>query len=249
MTKVSEIYGYIDRIAPFSTAMDFDNAGLLCGDKNAVVTKALVCLDITAPVVEEAQRLGCELIISHHPIIFRPLKSLKSDSVPYMLASKGVTAICAHTNLDISPVGTCAQLAKKLDLAAIEMVENEPIALGILKHEMSAKNFAKHIKEKLGCKGLRYTDAGRSIKRVGICTGAGGDMFYKVADKIDAFVTGEIKHHEILDASAMKIAIVDIGHYRSEFIVCAPLASILSSRFHDVDFVVSKEDAELTEYI
>ena len=74
-------------------------------------------------------------------------------------------------------------------------------------------------------------------------------MFYKVADKIDAFVTGEIKHHEILDASAMKIAIADIGHYRSEFIVCAPLASILSSRFHDVDFVVSKEDAELTEYI
>lgn len=247
--KVSEIYAYIDKIAPFDTAMDFDNAGLLCGDKNAEVTKALVCLDITAAVADEAQRLGCELIISHHPIIFHPIRSLKSDSVPYMLASKGLSAICAHTNLDISPVGTCAQLAKKLDLAAIEMVENEPIALGILKHEMSANNFAKHIKEKLGCKGLRYTDCGKTIKKVGICTGAGGDMFYKVANKIDAFVTGEIKHHEIIDASAMGIAIADIGHYRSEFIVCAPLASILSNRFNGVEFIVSKDNTELTEYL
>lgn len=249
MTKVSEIYGYIDKIAPFSTAMDFDNAGLLCGDKNAEVTKALVCLDITAPVVEEAYRLGCELIISHHPIIFRPIRSVQSDSIPYMLANKGLTAICAHTNLDISPIGTCAQLAKKLELTAIEMVENEPIALGILTHEMSAENFARHTKEKLGCKGLRYTDSGKSIKKVGICTGAGGYMFYKVADKIDAFVTGEIKHHEILDAINMGIAIADIGHYRSEFIVCAPLASILSSRFSDVEFIVSQDNTEPTEYL
>lgn len=247
--KVSEIYAYIDKIAPFSTAMDFDNAGLLCGDKNADVTKALVCLDITAPVVEEAHRLGCELIISHHPIIFNPIRSVKSDSIPYMLANKGLTAICAHTNLDISPIGTCAQLAKRLDLAAIEMVENEPIAIGILKHEMSPKNFAKHVKETLGCKGLRYTDSGKNIKNVGICTGAGGDMFYKVADKIDAFVTGEIRHHEIIDAVTMGITIADIGHYRSEFIVCAPFASILSNRFQDVEFIVSKDNTELTEYL
>ncbi|MCQ4021420.1 MULTISPECIES: Nif3-like dinuclear metal center hexameric protein [unclassified Ruminococcus] len=249
MTTVKQIYGYIDKIAPFSSAMDFDNVGLLVGDESAAVTKALVCLDITASVVEEATNLECELIISHHPVIFNPLKSLNRGSVPYMLASRGINAICAHTNLDISPLGTNVQLAKKLDLAAIEPIENEPIAIGILKCEMSAKIFAKHVKEKLGCKGLRYMDAGKRIKKVGICTGAGGDELYKIANKIDAFVTGEIKHNQLIDAYNAGISIADIGHYRSEFIVCAPFASILSSRFQDVEFVVSTGDTELTEYI
>lgn len=249
MAKVSEIYSSINKIAPFDTAMDFDNVGLLCGDKNKEVTKALVCLDITRAVVNEAESSGCELIISHHPVIFNPMKSLPCDSVPYLLASKGISAICAHTNLDISPIGTNAQLARKLGLAAVEMIENEPIAVGILKYEMSAKNFAKHVKEALGCKGLRYTDTERRIKRVGICTGAGGDMLYKIADKIDAFVTGEIKHHQLIDADNMGICIADIGHYRSEFIVCAPLASMLSSRINSVEFIVSSADTEPTEYI
>lgn len=244
MAKVSEIYSYIDKIAPFNTAMDFDNVGLLCGDKNKEVTKALVCLDITRSVVEEAADSGCELIISHHPVIFNPLKSLPCDSVPYMLASKGISAICAHTNLDISPIGTNAQLAKRLDLTAVEMVENEPIAIGMLKREMTAEDFARHIKDSLDCKGVRYTDTGRQIKRVGICTGAGGDMLYKIADKIDAFVTGEIKHHQIIDADNMGICIADIGHYRSEFIVCAPLAAMLSSRFEGTRFTVSQTDTE-----
>lgn len=249
MTKISEIYAYIDKIAPFDSAMDFDNPGLLCGNKNAETERALVCLDITAPVVKEAKKLGCNLIISHHPVIFKPLYSLESGSVPYMLASSGITAICAHTNLDLSPVGTNAQLAKKLDLAAVEMVENEPIAIGLLKHEMSPLNFAKHVKEKLGCKGLRYLSGGKNIKKVGICTGSGGDMLCKISDKIDAFITGEIKHHELINAAAVNITVADIGHYRSEFIVCAPLASILSTRFKDVEFIVSESDIELTEYM
>lgn len=249
MAKINDVYAYIDKIAPFDKAMDFDNAGLLCGDKNSNVTNALVCLDITDAVLNEAVELGCELIISHHPIIFQPLKSLASSGIPYKLAQNGITAICAHTNLDISPIGTNAQLAKLLDLVAVEMVENEPIAIGELKHEMSPKNFALYVKEKLGCTGLRYLNGGKNIKRVGICTGAGGDMFYTVSRKIDAFITGEIKHHQIIDADKMNITVADIGHFRSEFIVCAPLASMLKNRFSDVNFIVSKADIELTHYI
>lgn len=249
MTKISEIYAYIDKIAPFDSAMDFDNCGLLCGNKHTEAKRVLVCLDITAPVIEEAKRLGCNLIISHHPIIFKPLYSLESSSVPYKLASSGITAICAHTNLDISPVGTNAQLAKMLDLSDIEMIENEPIAIGCLKHEMSPLNFARHVKERLGCKGLRYLSGNKNIKTVGVCTGAGGDMLCKISDKTDAFITGEIKHHELISASAMNITVADIGHYRSEFIVCAPLASILSNRFKNVEFIVSESDTELTEYM
>lgn len=246
--KVKEIYSYIDKIAPFRSAMQGDNCGLLCGDMEAEVKKALVCLDITNAVVEEAHRLGCELIISHHPIIFEPIRSVRSGSIPYELAHYGITAICAHTNLDISPVGTNAQLAKLLDLAAIEMMEGEAIAIGILKHEMSVKSFAKQAKENLNAKGLRYLDCGKNIKRVGMCSGAGGDMLYKIANKIDCFVTGEIKHHQIIDAERMGVSVLDLGHYRTEFIVCAPLCSMLSRNFNDVEFIVSQDNVDLMDY-
>lgn len=249
MTKVSEIYEYINKIAPFNSAMDFDNVGLLCGDKNTVVSKTLVCLDITAPVIEEAHGLGCELIISHHPIIFNPIHKLNSNSIPYMLANQNINAICAHTNLDLSPIGTNFQLAKKLELDNIEIIENWPIAVGNLKKEIQPSDFAQYVKERLDCKGIRFYNAGLNIQKIGICTGAGGDMLYKVSDKVDAFITGEIKHHQIIDAASMKISIADVGHYCSEFVVCAPLADILSNHFQSVQFMVSKKDIELTEHL
>ena len=249
MTRISEIYSYIDSIAPFDTAMDFDNAGLLCGDMNGEVTRALVCLDITRAAVLEAESLGCELIISHHPIIFKPVKSVPCDSVPYMLAQRSISAICAHTNLDLSPVGTNAQLAKLLGLGGTAFVDGEGLVVGEVEEEMTALEFARYIKERLGCGGLRYTDSGKSVKTVAICTGAGGDMVYAANGRADALITGEIKHHELIDADKAGLSVFDIGHYRSEFIVCAPFAEMLQKRFAEVGFTVSSADRELTNYI
>ncbi len=249
MTRISEIYSFIDSIAPFDTAMDFDNAGLLCGDINGVVKRALVCLDITRAAVLEAESLDCELIISHHPIIFRPIKSVPRDSVPYMLAQRSISAICAHTNLDLSPVGTNAQLAKLLGLRGTAFVDGECLMVGELEEEMTALEFARYIKARLGCGGLRYTDSMKSVKTVAICTGAGGDMVYAASGRADALITGEIKHHELIDADKAGLSVFDIGHYRSEFIVCAPLAEMLRRRFAEVDFTVSSADRELTYYI
>lgn len=84
--------------------MDFDNCGLLIGSKNKPVRRVLVALDITNEVVDEADRLGAELIISHHPVIFNAIKKLDSSSVPYRLAEKNISAVCMHTNLDLSEV-------------------------------------------------------------------------------------------------------------------------------------------------
>ena len=105
MAAIDEIYRYLNEIAPFSTAMDFDNAGFLVGDGKTEVTKALVTLDITAQSVRQAREKGAQLIVSHHPVIFHPLKRLLSNSVPYLLAKEGIGAICAHTNLDMAPGG------------------------------------------------------------------------------------------------------------------------------------------------
>ena len=102
MTKIVDIYNYIDSFAPFDTAMDFDNVGILVGDKNAEPTRTIVTLDVTDEVVAEAKEKSAQLIISHHPVIFNPLKRLPTDSVVYKLAQSGTAVISAHTNLDLS---------------------------------------------------------------------------------------------------------------------------------------------------
>ena len=117
MAAIDEIYRYLNEIAPFSTAMDFDNAGFLVGDGKTEVTKALVTLDITAQSVRQAREKGAQLIVSHHPVIFHPLKRLLSNSVPYLLAKEGIGAICAHTNLDMAPGGVNDCLAAALELS------------------------------------------------------------------------------------------------------------------------------------
>lgn len=120
MTYIRQIYNFLDSIAPFNTAMDFDNCGLLVGDFDIKVDKVLLSLDISLDVIEEARSLGANLIISHHPVIFKPLKKLCSNSVPYILAKYGISAICAHTNLDMAPEGVSVCLAKSLLLKNIK---------------------------------------------------------------------------------------------------------------------------------
>lgn len=116
-TYVKDIYDFLDSIAPFKTAMDFDNCGLLVGNMCENVNKVLLSLDITTEVVNEAESMGVNLIISHHPVIFNPLKKLLSDCVPYILAKKGISAMCAHTNLDMADdCGVNACLARAVGL-------------------------------------------------------------------------------------------------------------------------------------
>ena len=115
MARVCDIYDIINAVAPFSTALDFDNVGLLVGDGKTVVTRALLALDITPNVVAEAASMNANLIISHHPVIFHPVKSLGPQDMPYQLASRGIAALCCHTNLDLSPVcGVNVALGSKL---------------------------------------------------------------------------------------------------------------------------------------
>ena len=121
MIKIKNIYEFIDSFAPFKDSMDFDNCGLLVGNINSEVNNVLVALDITNEVVEEAKKLGANLIISHHPVIFKPIKKIMSDSVVYNLIKNDIAAICAHTNLDMAEdtgVNTC--LANALELKNLQ---------------------------------------------------------------------------------------------------------------------------------
>ena len=201
---VREIYDAIDRIAPFQTAMDFDNVGILVGDENVGVTKTLLCLDVTPHVLREAKSIGVELIISHHPVIFNPLRT--AQIIIYALVQSGIAVISAHTNLDMAyPYGVNDALCRRLGLqnvcGILKEGETDIAYMGELPEEMTTEDFAAHIKEALGLSAVRCTAVSKMLRTVAVVGGAGGDCALAVQAKgADAFVTGEVKHHEAIAA-------------------------------------------------
>lgn len=243
MTTVRDIYDYIDGFAPFRTQMSFDNSGLLAGDPGAEVRSALLALDITPGVVREAASRGAQLVVSHHPVIFHPLRALEPGSAPYLLAQNGIAAICAHTNLDLAPGGVNTCLAARLGLLDVETLETDeacglPCALmGRTARPMEPREFAAFVKDALGCDGLFYTDGKRAVGLVSLCSGAGADSLHAAAARgCEAFVTGEAKHHELIDAENLGVTLVAAGHYFTEDVVIGPLAERLGKRFPEVAF-------------
>ena len=184
MARIRDIYDIIDAVAPFSTALDFDNAGLLVGDGNTIVTRALLALDIPPAVVAEAASMNANLILSHHPVIFHPLKSLGPQDVPYQLASRGIAALCCHTNLDLSPVcGVNVALGSKLGLRNVrrEDVFGADCVLfsGDLEEPLEPQAFAALVKEKLSAPAVKFCPGQGKVQRVFFCSGAGGGYVHQ----------------------------------------------------------------------
>lgn len=237
--KLNEIIAYTKEIAPFETAEEWDNTGLLVGDKNADISRVLIALDITPEVIREARELGARLIISHHPVIFRPIASLSPDSAEYMLAKYDIAALCLHTNLDRAQLGVNAALGKTLGLINAKLYPDDFLLVGEAHKEYTANEYAALIKERLKAPSVRYT--GGTVKRVAVSSGGGGEGV-ELAEKygFDAFVTGELKHHQYLYAKAHNIAAFDAGHFPTEDVVTRPLRNMLAERFSEVDFAVSE---------
>ena len=252
MTTVSEILEFFESFAPVGTAMDFDNVGLLIGDKSAEVSRALLTLDITAETVDEAAALGCELIISHHPVIFQPLKRINIRDAAYMLANRGISAVCMHTNLDLSEeFGVNTALADALGVKNLRRsAVGECLFIGELEEKTDILSFAQSAKAALGCEGLRYTDAKTAVKTVAVSSGAGGSEIFAAAEEgADVLVTGEIKHHEINAANALGVDVIDAGHFKSEDIVIFPLKKRLEASFSDIVFTKSKVYTDKVKYL
>lgn len=236
---VKDIYNFIDKIAPFDTACDFDNAGLLIGNENAEVTGALACLDCTDSAVQKALELNANLIITHHPVIFTPIKTVLSDSIVYKCVKNNISVISAHTNLDTAQGGVNDCLANTLELENIEKIicdDGFSIRLGSLPLSMSCKEFAEYCSEKLNIK-ARYCDTHKPIKTVAVCGGSGGDLLCYVYNKADAFVTADTKHHLFNECENKGLMLLDCGHYNTEDTVIEPLTKVLASEFKDIRFV------------
>lgn len=245
MPKVKDIFDEIDCVAPFISALDFDNVGVLVGDENAEVNRVLLALDITEEVVREAASKNANLIISHHPVIFHPLKGLKPSDIAYRLVQHGIHAICCHTNLDFSPVcGVNLALGMKLGLLNLQAEEagaDVPLFFGNLPEALEPESFACLVKERLQAQRVQYSPGVGKIRRVCLCSGAGGEYLpYAVGAGADAYLTGEMKHHEMLEAAGEPATVVVAGHYETEQVFAELLAAMLKKRFPETGFLLSQ---------
>ncbi len=236
---VYNIFDFLNRLFPVSSACSFDNVGLLIGDKEKEVTRALISLDCTLDTVKKARENGCELIITHHPVIFDPLKNLLAGSVQYELVKNEIAVISMHTNLDMEDGGVNDCLCKALKLKNITAFTAEDgyiLKFGNIS-PLSADSFAEHIKAKIGgC--VKYVDGGKTIRKVLVCSGSGGEFISEAKNNgFDALVTADVKHHQFLEAKDNKVSLFDAGHFNTEDIVIEPLCEILSKNFCNICFI------------
>ena len=242
MTTIDKIEEYCRAIAPYKTAEEWDNVGLLVGGADARVSRALLALDITPAVVSEAREIGAQLIISHHPVIFDPLRALIPGTAPYLLAKYDIAALCLHTNLDRAEHGVNTALADALGLRNTVFYPADFLLVGEVGQPMTADAFAAFIKERLKAPSVRYTNG--TVTRVAVSSGGGGEgVTLSGAYGFDAFVTGELKHHQYLYAAGHGVVAFDAGHFSTENVVIEPLRRMLAEQFADVEFRVSERCA------
>ena len=228
---IQSVYDYLDGRAPFATAEEWDNPGLLVGSADHAVTGILVALDATPGALEAAVALGANLIVTHHPLIFAPLKRLDAAGLPYQLAQAGVGLIAAHTNLDKAEGGVSDTLAARLGLTDVTVTDDDYTRIGKLAEPMTAKAFAAHVAQALDTS-VRYS-GDKTVTTVAVCGGGGGDFIAACMELADAYVTGEVKHHEWL-AAAGHVNTVEAGHYATEAPIVDTLCTWLQEAFPQV---------------
>ena len=248
--KVREIAALIESQIPLGWQESYDNAGLAVGDPEAEVSTLLVALDATEEVVEEAIRVGAQMVVTHHPIIFRPIKRLACQNRQQRTIAKaiagGVALYAAHTNLDSAPAeGISHLLARVLGLVEEGVLEpsaaEQGVGIGVvasLPEPMEPARFLALVAERLGVRTLRHSPVRvDEVRRVAICSGSGGSLIEAAeAAGADVYLSADFKYHDFVDADRM--ILVDAGHFETEICSIDILFEILSKKMHN--FAVRK---------
>lgn len=253
MRKLSDIFDFLCSIAPLELQMDFDNSGFLFGRKEAQVDKILLSLDVTDSVVKEAADNGAQLIISHHPLIWGAPKAI-TDGSAYTerllsLAENKISVISMHTNLDCADGGVNDVL---LSLFCSNKADDALEAcgrIGTLDTALNMPEFLSLCKEKLGCKGLRYYDAGREVKRLGVFGGSGASSLQEAYEKnCDTLLTSDIKYHQFLEAAELGINLIDADHFYTENPIMCVLCDKIRCSFPELDVFISQTHSAVIEF-
>lgn len=260
MTTVREIYNLMDEKAPFSMQESWDSSGLLVGRWDAGVKRVLLSLDITPAVIAEGAETGCQLILSHHPVIFGGTKAVTDADYTgqrvLALAEAGIAALCCHTCLDAAPGGVNDELARRCGLTGpLELLERGGVhpalgeygigRVGTLERPMPVKAYIQFLKTALKPNAIRFHDAGKPVHRVAVGGGScGGMMGEALALGCDTFVTGDLKYDHFLEARAAGLNLIDAGHYPTENPVMDVVERWLKERFPEVELRRSEVHCE-----
>ena len=239
--KVRDITAVIEAFAPLSLQESYDNSGLIVGRPDDEVHKALLAVDVTEEVLAEAVAEGCDMIITHHPIIFHPLKRFNSASVTERCVEeairRGIVLYAAHTNLDSTPQGMSWRVAEMLGVENLEVLQSTNDlgagfgVVGNLPSAIPSEVFMQQVMAKFGVQALRHSDVVKSeVRRVAVCTGAGASLIDVAKESgADIYLTADLKYNDFM-RHENSIILADMGHFESEYCAIQILFDILSKK-------------------
>ncbi len=257
MVTVADIAEFFNRFAPPSFAEDYDNVGLLLGHKAKEVRKILLTLDVDETVAKEAKEKGAEMIVSHHPLIFKPLRRLTyEDSVSktaISLIRDDIALYSSHTNFDSVKAGLgdlfLDKIAKTKHRMPIEGDgENGIGRLATLENEMLLFELLHSLKKTFSLDTIRYVgDGEKKIQKIAVCNGSGADLVYLAKGMgADCYITGDIKYHHARFCHENNLMLVEIPHYQAEKIFCEYAAKLLKEKFeNEVEIMVSDRNIDI----
>ena len=247
--KLKSFLNSMDSIAPASLALPYDNVGLLIGPDHDEIRKVLVALDLSMDTASEAVRIGADLVLTHHPVMFQAVRRILSDdpetSAVYMLIRHGIGHFAAHTNLDAANGGVNDCLCRIADLRDVSVTGPENITrVGVLPERKTLGELARSLSGKLGGNLCMIGDPEKIVRKGAVCSGSGNGQYPTVsACEADFFLTGEIKHSEAILYLNSGIGVLAGGHYETEIVVLPYLISRLQEECIDVEFLLTRSES------
>ena len=245
MIKVKDIYDFINEVSPYNLQCDWDNCGLLVGDMDKEVKKIGVCLDASMMTLNSAKENNADMIVTHHPIIFSAQKSFTKGNLAFEAASAGISVLSAHTCLDCAEGGVNDVLCEILGIENTVGIEAADCKVPMARigdvAETSIEEFAEAVSEKLNTV-CRYVKGEKAVSKVAVCGGSAFDFFFDAVKLgADTYITGEVKHHELLIARDMGVNLIVAGHYETEKPVMNKLQKLLSDKFPEAEIFLIDE--------
>lgn len=261
MVKLDEILKFLCDFAPLEYAESYDNVGLLVGDCKKQVKKVLITLDADEKVAEDARIKECDLVISHHPLIFTPLKRIVTDNstskTVIELIKNDIALISMHTNFDGVSSGLCDLFMDKIaDTKGRKSLEGDELngcgRIAELKKKTTLFDIIDKVKKEYKLKNLRYIgNLNDEISKIAVCNGGGAEFIYTAKENgADAYISGDIKYHHARFAYENEISLIEVPHYDAEIIFCEYMKELLKKQFgNNLDILITDKNDDVWKNI
>lgn len=257
--RLKEITNILEKWCPLNSAEEFDNVGLLIGNSDEIIKKAIITIDTTEKVIDEAIRNNCNLVITFHPLIFNGLKNITQqtyvEKIVFKAIQNNVNIYAIHTNLDNNPKGVNYKICQKMELNNTKFLisKNEGAfgmgMIGELNKEFSELDFFNFLKSKMNIKNIKHSPfIGKKIKKVAVLGGSGSFAIENaIAEEADCYLTSDLKYHDYFKADN-KILLADIGHYESEQFTKELILEFLNKKIPKFACIISKSNTNPVNY-